>query len=166
VVPRKDDTTGDPDSALGDLAKEIDDLKEVAWYSDRSTTGLVLGSYVRAYFGRKEERILPLRMTVQCEGVGFDPPSAAIFSAGDRRLRLPTKPGDWRRDRGSGAYWDILDFSIPQRLPQLLEALASARSLAVRCDRDGAESSWEVPEGQLAALKRVQRIWSLVWREP
>jgi len=166
VAPRKDDATGDLDSALGALAKEIDDLWEVAWYSDRSTAALVLGSYVRAYFGRKEGRILPFRMAVQCEGDGRDFPLAVTFSADGRPFRLATPGADWRRDRGSGAQWDILDFSVPDRLPALLEALTSASALAVRIERAGLESGWEVPDRQLAAAKRVLAVWRAVWRAP
>jgi hypothetical protein len=148
------------EDALASLAMEVDDRKEITWYSDRSSTALILGAFAKAYFGRNAERTLGLRLTLQMEGDGETFSWDLEVVVDGVAYPLPTEGSDWMSDRGSGKLWVQVDVPLSHRCPVLTQALASASQAQVRFERRGKSHDWTVPEAQLAALKRVHAVWS------
>jgi len=145
---------------LATLAKEVDDRKEITWYSDRSSTALILGPYAKAYFGRKEDWTMPLRLKVQTEGDGTTFAWVLEVEADGAAFPLPTEPNEWMSDHGSGKVWVQADVPISTRCPGLTRALASAAEARIRFEGGRPAWVWTLPGAQLAALKRVHDAWS------
>jgi len=160
MVPSRKEAEREAERALATLVKEVDDLNEIVWFSDRATLALVLGEYAMFFFGQKAGKIGPLRLKLQCEGAGSAFPAALIFNVGGRTFRLDTERRDWSIDHGSGKTWDILDFPISRRQPDLAEALAKADSAMVRFERIDVAWDWPVSLPQMEAMRRVHAVWS------
>jgi len=148
--------------ALGGLAREIDDRKEIAWFSDRSSVALIVDGYLKLYFGRRADRTLPLRLVLQREWDGAPRGSELLFDLDGRGWRLPTTREDWMRDEGGGKTWQMVDLPIAVRDPELLGALVGAAEACIRIESEVGNWSWAVPRPQLEAAHRVHLAWRTV----
>lgn len=160
MAATRTDAERQAERVLATLAKEVDDMRETTWFSDKATRALVLGEYAKFYFGRKGDETWPLRMTLQCEGDESSFVSALAFDVDGTSYPVATRPADWSRDRGSGKLWVILDMPISRRHPDLARALSGAREAFVRFQSDDRSWEWRVPRPQLDALGRVYSAWS------
>jgi hypothetical protein len=148
--------------ALAGLSREIDDRKGIAWFGDRSSVALVVGGYLKLYFGRREERTLPLRLKLQREWDGAPKGSDLIFDLDGRTQRLPTEHGDWMSDEGGGKTWVMADLPISVRDPELLQQLVRAGAVRIRIEAGPVAWTWAVPRQQLEAAARVHAAWRTV----
>jgi hypothetical protein len=160
MVATRIDAEREAERVLATLSKEVDDMREAAWFSDKATRALVLGEYAKFYFGRKGDETWPLRMTLQSEGDESSFVTALAFDVDGKSYPVATQPGDWSRDRGSGKLWVILDMPISRRHPELAQALSGAQAATVRFRSDDRSWEWTVPRPQLDALGRVYSAWS------
>jgi hypothetical protein len=150
------------ETALSSLSKEIDDMRGIAWYSDRATVALILGEYMKFHFGRKGNETWALRLRIQCEGSETARVQAVVLDIDGKDHPVSAGSGDWARDRGSGKVWDMLDIPVSERQPDLARALAGAREVMVRLRSDERSWQWPVPRPQLEALGRVHAVWAAV----
>lgn len=162
MASKRTDPNLEIETALSTLSKQIDDMRGIAWFSDRATTALILGEYVKFHFGRKGNETWPLRMRLQCQGSETARVDAVVVEVDGASHPVAAGAGDWARDRGSGKVWDILDISISERQPELARALAGAREATVRLRSDERSWQWAVERRQLDALRRVHAVWSAV----
>lgn len=160
MVANRTGAEREAERVLATLSKEVDDMREAAWFSDRATRALVLGEYAKFYFGRKGDETWPLRMTLQCEGDESSFVTGLAFEVDGTSYPIATQPGDWSRDRGSGKLWVMLDMPISRRHPELAQALSGAQAATVRFRSDDHSWEWTVPRPQLDALGRVYSAWS------
>lgn len=148
--------------ALASLSREIDDRKDVAWFEDRATVALVVGGWLKLYFGRRAERTLPLRLKLQREWDGAPPGCDLLLDIDGRTHRLPTERSDWMRDEGGGTTWVMADLPISARDPELLSLLVRAAEVRVRIEAGPIAWSWPVPRAQIDAAARVHAAWHTV----
>lgn len=160
MVATRNDTEREAERVLATLSKEVDDMREAAWFSDKATRALVLGGYAKFYFGRKGEETWPLRMTLQCEGDESTFITGLVFEVAGKSYPIATQPGDWSRDRGSGKLWVILDMPISRRHPELAQALSGGVAATIRFQSTDRSWEWTVPQPQVDALGRVYSAWS------
>jgi len=144
---------------LAGLSREIDDRKEIAWFEDRSSVARVVGGWLKLYFGRREDRTLPLRLKLQRAWDGAPKGCDLLFDMDGRTHRLPTERSDWMSDEGGGTTWVMADLPLSTRDPELPRLLARAAEVRVRIEAAAAVWSWEVPRPQLEAAARVYAAW-------
>jgi hypothetical protein len=148
--------------ALAGLSREVDDRKGITWFGDRSSVALVVGAYLKVYFGRRDERTLPLRLKLQREWDGAPRGADLIFDLDGHTRRLPTERADWMSDEGGGKTWVMADLPISARHPELLLQLVRAGEVRVRIEAGPAAWSWPVPRQQIDAAARVHAAWRTV----
>jgi len=152
-------TREEAERLLAGMAREIDDRKEIAWLQDRATVALVVGGWLKLYFGRREDRTLPLRLKLQREWDGAPKGCDLLFDVDGRTHRLPTERSDWMSDEGGGTTWVMADVPISTRDPELLQQLAQAAEVRIRIDAGPAPWAWVVPRPQVEAAARVYAAW-------
>jgi hypothetical protein len=158
--------TAEVERVLAGLAHEVDDRKEIAWYGDRSAVALVVGEYLKLYFGRREEKTLALRLKLQREWDGAPRGCDLLLDVDGLPFRIPTEPTEWMRDEGAGRVWDIVDLPLSLRAPALLSPLARAAEVRVRLDAAASSWTWSVPAGQLEGAARVLAAWRSLTEGP
>lgn len=143
--------------ALSAMRKTHDDIREIDFYTDRSTPdGHFRGKRVYAYLTVPKGSRPSLRLVIRYQSDEWLFVRSYTFKVDGRIFEIVPERSEIQRD--NAAYlgvWEWLDTYAGVREEQLLEALAVAKSATLRYNGDQYYSDRAISQGELAAIRRV-----------
>ncbi|WP_373047168.1 hypothetical protein [Vulgatibacter sp.] len=136
--------------ATAAMKVERDEVREIAWYKDRSTRAL--GNQVHLYFGTQSDRVTPLRIVFQYYGDDWLFVKRVTIKADDQVFQLPF---DGKRDHDGGMVWEWSDAALNDQSTKAVEAMLRAKKTIIRYEGDQYRKDFTLSSAQRKAMANV-----------
>lgn len=152
---REEQRLADIAAKLAKLHTETDEITEVTWYRDKSSSEYVDENSFHIYFGKKDDSGPSLRLRIQYEDDNWLFIEKYIIKTDDDTYTIYTNYGDVNRDNGGGRIWEWLDIPVSENQYEMLKSIATSEKAIIRHEGDQYYDDRTLSNKEKEAIKNV-----------
>jgi hypothetical protein len=146
---------------LAKLSAKTDEMAGVTWYKAKGDD-LVLGTWIRFYFGIRKKgatpALMPLRLVAHLEDTDWVFAKKAVFKVDDKMYEV--RDDEWNHSNYGGTVWERADVPLSAENPDLMRALVQGSTVKVRFEGRERARDVSISGKEMALLKQVFAVWN------
>ena len=141
------------DNALKRMRIKYDDMEEITWYTDKSTTPYNNINSVHLYIGKKADGKPWLRFRIQFEDDDWLFINSYIFKTDDSNYEYI--PLSVKRDNNYGRIWEWSDQYVNKAVYEIVNAIVNSKSCKIRFKGDHYYKDRVITQEEKYAMRNV-----------
>lgn len=141
-------------SATSKMRKDVDSVREITFYADKSTTQYNNRNSFHLYIGQKVAQVW-LRLRIQYTADDWLFIESFAIKADDRTYNVAPDYFDVERDNGNGAIWEWYDYAVERSDVKMVQAVIASKKTILRYNGQQYYSDREITAAEKQALQNV-----------
>ncbi len=143
------------DAALKKMRTQIDDIKGITWYYDKSTPKYDNTNNIHLYIGQEKTGNPWLRLRIRYSSSDWLFIESYNIKADSSVFTISTSYGDVERDNSSGSIWEWYDSNVDNNILVIVNSLIDAKNVKIRYNGQKYYNEKTVSQKEKRALKNV-----------
>lgn len=142
--------------ALANMRKSYDEVKELTWFHDKSSSEYIDVNGYKIYFGKFDDGTVSFpRIVIQYAGDDWVFVDRYIIKVDDETFTLSPNYGEIKRDNDGGGVWEYYDYLATKSDLEMVKKIASSKKTIIRNQGDQHSYDYTVTAKEKIALQRV-----------
>lgn len=137
------------------MRTNFDEVKEITWYHDKTTTDYVDENSFAIYIGKEKTGEPWLRIRLQYAGDDWVFVDSYIIKADDTTFNINPSYGEIKRDHDYGVVWEYYDGPVTDEIYNMIIAIMDSKKTIIRHQGDEYRFDWTVKEAEKKAIRNV-----------
>lgn len=142
-------------AATANMRTSHDEVKEVTFYYDKSTSQYVNVNEFSAYFGKEKDGAPSLRMRIRYTGDDWLFIESYIFKVDDETITYTPRYSNFVRDNSGGEVWEFVDMLVFSKEYSIIKKVINSKKTIIRHQGDVYYHDRTVTDKEKEALQRV-----------
>lgn len=142
-------------NATNKMRKKLDDIKEITWYTDKSTPIYANRNNIHLYFGKMTENTPFLRLKIQYTASDWLFIKYYTIKTDNNTHNIYTTYGDVKKDNDGGEIWEWYDVPVDNLLYEIIKDIISSKNVKLRYNGDNYYKDRTITNSEIQALKNV-----------
>lgn len=142
-------------NATKKLRSKYDDMREITWLHDKSTTSYTDVNSIYLYMATKENSSPALRFRIQYAGDDWLFIENYIIKTDNNTHTISTSYGDIEKDNGYGGVWEWYDIAMNQSTYTIVQDMINSKNVKIRHNGKQYHKDRNLTNKEKEAMKNV-----------
>lgn len=147
---------------IAQLRVEVDDMRDLKFYYDKSTTNYVDRKAFYLYIASSEKEFPALRVKIQYKDDTWLFVRGYTIKADSVKLKIQPDYGDIERDNSYGRVWEYYDGNVNEEQLAFFIQMAAAKEVKLRYNGDKYYDDRVIPKKELKAMANILEVYGLM----